>query len=311
MDDIRRVLVIIPTYDEAENLPRIVPEVLKQDERIDVLVVDDASPDGTGEIADRLSEENERVLVLHRAGKEGLGRAYLAGFRYGLERGYDVLFEMDADFSHPPEALNTLLAAFDEADVVMGSRYVDGRVTVVNWPMSRLLISYFGSRYAAIITGMQVRDATGGFNGWKREVLEKVDLDRVQSNGYAFQIELKFRAWKAGFRMVEKPILFAERAGPLRETLECPKRASGKSSTTRRITSTGRTSWITRAPSSAIECEKSSTSTIPRQESKSSTWAADGAPSTSRSRITSIRSWASTSASGRSRSANSASASDR
>jgi dolichol-phosphate mannosyltransferase len=211
MDDIRRVLVIIPTYDEAENLPRIVPEVLEQDERIDVLVVDDASPDGTGEIADRLSEENERVLVLHRAGKEGLGRAYLAGFRYGLERGYDVLFEMDADFSHPPEALNTLLAAFDEADVVMGSRYVDGRVTVVNWPMSRLLISYFGSRYAAIITGMQVRDATGGFNGWKREVLEKVDLDRVQSNGYAFQIELKFRAWKAGFRMVEKPILFAER----------------------------------------------------------------------------------------------------
>jgi len=211
MDDIRRVLVIIPTYDEAENLPRIVPEVLKQDERIDVLVVDDASPDGTGAIADRLSEENERVLVLHRAGKDGLGRAYLAGFRLGLERGYDVLFEMDADFSHPPDALNTLLSAFDEADVVMGSRYVDGRVTVVNWPMSRLLISYFGSRYAAIITGMQVRDATGGFNGWKREVLEKVDLDRVQSNGYAFQIELKFRAWKAGFRMVEKPILFAER----------------------------------------------------------------------------------------------------
>lgn len=211
MDDIRRVLVIIPTYDEAENLPRIVPEVLKQDERIDVLVVDDASPDGTGAIADRLSEENERVLVLHRAGKDGLGRAYLAGFRLGLERGYDVLFEMDADFSHPPEALNTLLSAFEEADVVMGSRYVDGRVTVVNWPMSRLLISYFGSRYAAIITGMQVRDATGGFNGWKREVLEKVDLDRVRSNGYAFQIELKFRAWKAGFRMVEKPILFAER----------------------------------------------------------------------------------------------------
>jgi dolichol-phosphate mannosyltransferase len=211
MAEIRRVLVIIPTYDEAENLPRIVPQVLAQDERIEVLVVDDASPDGTGAIADGLAEENQRVHVLHRAGKQGLGRAYLAGFHEGLERGYDVLFEMDADFSHPPDSLPGLLASFDEADVVMGSRYVDGHVTVVNWPMSRLLISYFGSRYAAIITGMPVRDATGGFNGWKREVLERVGLDRVQSNGYAFQIELKYRAWKAGFRLVEKPILFAER----------------------------------------------------------------------------------------------------
>lgn len=211
MSEIRRILVIIPTYDEAENLPRIVPRVLEQDPRIDVLVVDDASPDGTGRIADRLAEENERVLVLHRAGKEGLGRAYLAGFRLGLERGYDVLFEMDADFSHPPDSLPTLIEAFSDSDVVIGSRYVEGRVTVVNWPMSRLLISYFGSRYARVITGMPVRDGTGGFNGWRREVLEKVDLDRVQSNGYAFQIELKFRAWRAGFRLREIPILFAER----------------------------------------------------------------------------------------------------
>lgn len=206
-----RILVIIPTYDEAENLPRIVPRVLEQDPRIDVLVVDDASPDGTGAIADALSAENERVHVLHRAGKEGLGKAYLAGFGFGLEQGYDILFEMDADFSHPPDALPGLIAAFDEADVVIGSRYVDGRVTVSNWPMSRLLISYFGSRYARIITGMPVRDGTGGFNGWKREVLESVKLDRVQSNGYAFQIELKFRAWRAGCRLVEKPILFTER----------------------------------------------------------------------------------------------------
>jgi dolichol-phosphate mannosyltransferase len=211
VSEIRRILVIVPTYDEAENLPRIVPEVLAQDDRIDVLVVDDASPDGTGEIADELAATTERVSVLHRPGKEGLGRAYLAGFRLGLERGYDVLFEMDADFSHPPDALPGLIDAFEEADVVVGSRYVDGRVTVVNWPMSRLLISYFGSRYARVITGMPVRDGTGGFNGWRREVLDKVDLDRVQSNGYAFQIELKFRAWKAGCRIVERPILFTER----------------------------------------------------------------------------------------------------
>jgi dolichol-phosphate mannosyltransferase len=211
VSEIGRILVIVPTYDEAENLPRIVPEVLAQDDRIDVLVVDDASPDGTGEIADELAATTERVSVLHRPGKEGLGRAYLAGFRLGLERGYDVLFEMDADFSHPPDALPGLIDAFEEADVVVGSRYVDGRVTVVNWPMSRLLISYFGSRYARVITGMPVRDGTGGFNGWRREVLDKVDLDRVQSNGYAFQIELKFRAWKAGCRIVERPILFTER----------------------------------------------------------------------------------------------------
>ncbi|MDX1494548.1 MAG: polyprenol monophosphomannose synthase [Longimicrobiales bacterium] len=207
----RRVLVIIPTYNEAENLPRIVPRVLEQGDDIDVLVVDDASPDGTGEIADRLAAENPRIRVLHRPGKDGLGRAYLAGFRFGLEEGYDILFEMDADFSHPPDALPTLISLLDQADVVIGSRYVEGRVTVVNWPMTRLLVSYFGSIYARYITGMPVRDGTGGFNGWKRAVLEKVDLDRVQSNGYAFQIELKFRAWRAGFELVESPILFTER----------------------------------------------------------------------------------------------------
>jgi dolichol-phosphate mannosyltransferase len=211
VSEIRRILVIIPTYDEADNLPRIVPQVLDQDGRIDVLVVDDASPDGTGEIADGLAADSDRVAVLHRAGKEGLGPAYLAGFRWGLEQGYDVLFEMDADFSHPPDALPGLLEGFEQADVVVGSRYVEGRVTVVNWPMTRLLVSYFGSRYARWITGMPVRDGTGGFNGWRRYVFEKVELDRVQSNGYAFQIELKFRAWRAGFRILEKPILFTER----------------------------------------------------------------------------------------------------
>jgi len=206
-----RILVIIPTYDEAENLPRIVPRVLEQDPRIELLVVDDASPDGTGQIADELALGDPRVHVLHRQGKEGLGRAYLAGFGYGMEQGFDILFEMDADFSHPPDALPGLIEKFSDADVVIGSRYVDGRVTVANWPMSRLLVSYFGSRYARIITGMPVRDGTGGFNGWTREVLEKVDLSRVQSNGYAFQIELKFRAYRAGFRLIESPILFTER----------------------------------------------------------------------------------------------------
>jgi dolichol-phosphate mannosyltransferase len=206
-----RILVIIPTYDEAENLPRIVPRVLEQDARIDVLVVDDASPDGTGKLADQMAADEPRVRVLHREGKAGLGKAYLAGFRYGLDQGYDILFEMDADLSHPPTALPTLIEKLDDADVVIGSRYVDGRVTVSNWPMSRLLVSYFGSRYARIITGMPVRDATGGFNGWKRAVFESVHLDRVQSNGYAFQIELKFRAWRAGFNLVETPILFTER----------------------------------------------------------------------------------------------------
>ncbi len=210
MSDVR-ILVIIPTYDEAENLPRIVPRVLEQDPRIDILVVDDASPDGTGRIAEQMAEDEPRLHVLHRKGKEGLGRAYLAGFRYGLDRGFDIFFEMDADFSHPPDALPVLIEKFEEADVVIGSRYVDGRVTVSNWPMSRLLVSYFGSRYARVITGMPVRDGTGGFNGWTREVLETVGLDRVQSNGYAFQIELKFRAFRAGFRLVESPILFTER----------------------------------------------------------------------------------------------------
>lgn len=210
MSDVR-ILVIIPTYDEAENLPRIVPLVLEQDPRIEVLIVDDASPDGTGRIAEQIAAGAPRIHVLHRSGKGGLGGAYLAGFAYGLDAGFDILFEMDADFSHPPDALPGLIEKLAEADVVIGSRYVDGRVTVVNWPMSRLLISYFGSRYARIITGMPVRDGTGGFNGWTRTVLEKVGLDRVQSNGYAFQIELKFRAFRAGFRLVESPILFTER----------------------------------------------------------------------------------------------------
>ncbi len=206
-----RFLVIVPTYNEIDSLPRKIPLILEQDPRLDVLVVDDASPDGTGDLADQLAAGDDRIHVLHRPGKAGLGPAYLAGFQWGLAHGYEILFEMDADISHPPEALPAMIDLADRYDVVIGSRYVDGRVTVSNWPMSRLLVSYFGSWYARTITGMPVRDATGGFNGWRRQVLETVALDRVQSNGYAFQIELKYRAFRKGFSLVETPILFTER----------------------------------------------------------------------------------------------------
>lgn len=207
----RHILVIVPTYNERENLPRKVPLILDQDPRIDVLVVDDASPDGTGALADQMAAADPRVHVVHRLSKDGLGRAYLAGFAWGLDQGFDLLFEMDADISHPPEALPRLIEAAEGHDVVIGSRYVGGRVNVLNWPLTRLLVSIFGSWYARTITRMPVRDLTGGFNGWHRRVLEGVDLSKVRSNGYAFQIELKFRAWAKGFSLTEVPILFTER----------------------------------------------------------------------------------------------------
>ena len=206
-----RLLVLIPTYNERENLPRIVPLVLEQHKSIEILVIDDASPDGTGRLADELAAAEPRVHVLHRAGKLGLGPAYLAGFKWGLARGYPLLCEMDADLSHSPDMLPTFMERAADADVVIGSRYLDGRVTVVDWPMNRLLISYFGCWYARTITGLPVADATGGFNCWRREVLQAIDLDRIASNGYAFQIELKLRAARRGFRLVEVPIVFTER----------------------------------------------------------------------------------------------------
>jgi dolichol-phosphate mannosyltransferase len=206
-----RFLVIVPTYNERDNLPRKVPQILDQDPRIDVLVVDDTSPDGTGELAADMAAADPRVHALRRPAKEGLGAAYRAGFAWGLERGYELLFEMDADISHPPEALPQMIAASTRHHVVIGSRYVGGQITVANWPLSRLVISYLGCWYARTITRMPVRDATGGFNCWRREVLEAVGLDRIRSNGYAFQIELKFRAWRRGFDILEIPILFTER----------------------------------------------------------------------------------------------------
>jgi len=210
-DRASRALVIIPTYNERENIRRLVPEVLRQDARFDILIIDDASPDGTGEVADAIAAEEPRVHVLHRAGKLGLGTAYIEGFRWGLARDYEYFFEMDADFSHDPRHLPEFMKAIEDADVVVGSRYLGGRVTVINWPIGRLLLSYFANVYARIATGVPVMDATSGFKCFRREVLEAIDLDRVRSEGYAFQIEMTMRAWKRGFRIKEIPIVFADR----------------------------------------------------------------------------------------------------
>ena len=207
-----RALVIIPTYNERENLPRIVPLILEQDPRLEVLVVDDGSPDGTGQLADELAAAEPRAHVVHRAGKLGLGTAYVAGFRYAIEHGYDYAFEMDADFSHDPRHLVKFLAEIGESDLLIGSRYLEGRVTVLNWPMSRLLLSYFANVYARWVTGLRLWDSTGGFKCYRRRVLEGIDLDAVRSNGYSFQIEMSFRAWRKGFRLREIPILFTDRA---------------------------------------------------------------------------------------------------
>jgi dolichol-phosphate mannosyltransferase len=206
-----RGLVIIPTYNERENLPRIVPQVLAQDERLDVLVIDDGSPDGTGAVADELAAAEPRVHVLHRSGKLGLGTAYIAGFRWGLAREYAWLFEMDADFSHDPSHLPQFLDALRTYDVVLGSRYLEGRVTVVNWPITRLLLSYYANVYARWVTGLPIWDATGGFKAFRREVLAALELERVESEGYSFQIEMSMRAWKRGFRLGEIPIVFVDR----------------------------------------------------------------------------------------------------
>jgi len=206
-----RALVIVPTYNERENVERLVATVLSQDPRLDVLVVDDGSPDGTGDIADNIAMREPRLNVLHRASKLGLGTAYLAGFAWALERDYAYIFEMDADFSHDPAHLPQFLAAIEHADLVLGSRYRNNRVTVVNWPVTRLLLSFFANIYARVITGHQLYDATGGFKCFRRRVLESIDLGAVRSNGYAFQIEMSFRAWKKGFRIVEIPIVFVDR----------------------------------------------------------------------------------------------------
>lgn len=204
------VLVIVPTYNEARNLPEIVPAILRESPRIEVLVVDDNSPDGTGDLADAMAAQDARVHVLHREAKQGLGRAYIAGFKWALERGYGAVCEMDADFSHDPKFLPRFLAAIVDADLVLGSRYATG-VNVINWPISRLLLSLGANFYARVITGLPLTDSTGGFKCFRRQVLAAIDFDKVKSNGYAFQIEMSFRAWKKGFRLKEIPIIFHDR----------------------------------------------------------------------------------------------------
>ena len=206
-----RALVIVPTYNERANIERLIATVLAQDASLEILVVDDGSPDGTGEIVDRIAAVNPRVHAVHRPKKMGLGTAYLTGFRWALERDYAYVLEMDADFSHDPAHLPQFLEAIRGCDLVLGSRYRNGRVTVVNWPMTRLLLSYCANIYARVVTGLQLGDATGGFKCFRRSVLETIPLNEVRSNGYAFQIEMSFRAWKRNFRIAEIPIVFVDR----------------------------------------------------------------------------------------------------
>lgn len=206
-----RALVIVPTYNERENIARLITAVLEKDSRLEMLIVDDGSPDGTGDIVESIGAENPRVHLLRREKKLGLGTAYIAGFKWSLEQGYDYTFEMDADFSHDPGHLPEFLRAIETADLVLGSRYRDGKVTVVNWPIQRLLLSYFANVYARIVTGLQLFDSTGGYKVYRRTVLHAIDLNDIRSNGYAFQIEMSFRAWRKNFRIVEIPIVFVDR----------------------------------------------------------------------------------------------------
>jgi dolichol-phosphate mannosyltransferase len=203
-------LVVMPTYNERANLPVIVPAVLAQAPGIHVLIVDDNSPDGTGRLADELAANDERIHVMHRPGKLGLGTAYIAGFKWALERDYEYVFEMDSDFSHNPEHIPQFLEEVQHCDLVLGSRYLKG-VTVINWPMSRLLLSYFANKYARFITGLPFSDTTGGFKCYRRKVLDGIDLDAIRSEGYSFQIETTFRAWRKGFKVREIKIIFSDR----------------------------------------------------------------------------------------------------
>ncbi|HLB00457.1 MAG TPA: polyprenol monophosphomannose synthase [Bacteroidota bacterium] len=205
-----KTLVVTPTYNEAENIEKFISQVLAQGPAVEILIVDDNSPDGTAGIVERLMPGNPRIHLLKRPGKMGLGTAYVDGFRYAILNGYDFIFEMDADFSHNPEEIPRFLEKVRDHDLVIGSRYTGG-VRVVNWPIRRLILSYAANVYTRIVTGMPLKDATGGFKCFRRKVLEAIDLTRVRSNGYAFQIEMNFKAWCKGFRLCEHPIIFIDR----------------------------------------------------------------------------------------------------
>ena len=205
-----KALVIIPTYNEAPNAEKIITEVLQQSEIVEVLIVEDNSPDGTADIVKKMMEHNPRIHIIERERKLGLGTAYVAGFKYAIKNKFDFIFEMDADFSHNPKEIPIMLGKMEECDVLIGSRYIKG-VNVVNWPMKRLILSYCANIYTRVITGMPIHDATAGFKCYKRKVLESINLDSIRSNGYAFQIETNFLAWKKGFKLLEMPIVFVDR----------------------------------------------------------------------------------------------------
>jgi len=209
--DENRSLIIIPTYNELDNIRRLIPDILDMYENVDILVVDDNSPDGTGNYVSILSQTNERVKIIRRENKLGLGTAYITGFKYALQNKYNYVFEMDADYSHDPGEIENFFRAIKENDLVLGSRYLSG-VNVINWPMRRLILSYLANFYTRFITGLPVHDATGGYKCFRREVLEAINLDKVKSNGYAFQIEMTFKAWKSGFRIKEISIIFLDRS---------------------------------------------------------------------------------------------------
>lgn len=207
----KKSLVIVPTYNEIENVPILLKNIFNLNiPGLDVLIIDDNSPDGTAGLIKEMMKNEERLFLLERPGKMGLGTAYISGFRYALEKGYDYIFEMDADMSHDPKELPNFLKAIENADVVIGSRYLKG-VNVINWPLSRLMLSVFASKYTRLVTGLPLHDCTAGYKCFRREVLEAIPLDKVRSNGYSFQIEMNFKAWKRGFRIVEIPIVFHDR----------------------------------------------------------------------------------------------------
>ncbi len=205
-----KILIIIPTYNELENIPTLLPEVLSKNDGINVLIVDDNSPDGTGAFVENEMKKDNRIHLIKRPSKLGLGTAYIAGFKYALQNDFQLVFEMDADFSHDPNEIPKFLKEIENSDLVLGSRYISG-VNVINWPMRRLLLSSFANFYTRFITGMPVHDATGGYKCFRREVLEAINLKKVTSNGYAFQIEMTYKAWKKGFKVKEIPIIFVDR----------------------------------------------------------------------------------------------------
>ena len=205
-----KAIVIIPTYNEISNIKKMIPELLETYPALDILVVDDNSPDGTADAVDEIGKKNSRVKIIKRKGKMGLGTAYVDGFKFILANGYDCAVQMDADFSHDPKEIKNFLEKILEYDLIIGSRYING-VRVINWPIRRLLLSYFANLYSRIITGMPVKDGTGGFKCFRRKVLESINLDGIHSNGYSFQIEMNFKAWKKGFKLIEIPITFVDR----------------------------------------------------------------------------------------------------